>query len=393
MQKARDMTQSRAVWMLALGQTLAYACIFYIFAALIARWRAELGWPDSVFALGPTLAILVSAACAPFAGRAVDRGVGTWMMTGGAVLGAGFLVLLATTRAPQTYLLAWLGLGVSQAMSLYEACFAVLIRRFGPEARGAITRVTLVAGLASTLAFPAGAALSATLGWRGAVWVAVGTMLLAVAPLHLFGARALEVERLPGASVRRLAALDRLRDGRFWKLALLFSLLNLNHWTLLSFLIPILHEKGMGETLAVAVASCIGPAQVAGRFALMRAETRIGTRPATLLTLAAVVVASLMLLAAGLAAPLAFAFALTQGAAMGTMTILRPVIVSGTLGMEGYGATAGLMSIPTLLASAAAPVLGAFLLSQGGAVLLVAITTTLAMVALALAARLPRGAV
>ena len=46
-----------------------------------------------------------------------------------------------------------------------------------------------------------------------------------------------------------------------------------------------------------------------------------------------------------------------------------------------------------LLASAAAPVLGAFLLSQGGAVLLVAITTALAMAALALAARLPRGAV
>ena len=37
--------------------------------------------------------------------------------------------------------------------------------------------------------------------------------------------------------------------------------------------------------------------------------------------------------------------------------------------------------------------LGAFLLSQGGAVLLVAITTALAVAALALAARLPRGAV
>ncbi|MCF1708362.1 MFS transporter [Tabrizicola sp. J26] len=389
------MSVSRAVWMLALGQTLAYACIFYIFAALIVRWRAELGWSDSVFALGPTLAILVSAACAPFAGRAVDRGFGTWMMTGGALLGALFLAVLATTRSPQSYLLAWLGLGVAQAMSLYETCFAVLIRRFGPESRAAITRVTLVAGLASTLAFPAAAVLSASFGWRGAVWVAAGTMLLVVAPLHLIGARTLDGDRmaLQASAGRRIGALSRLRDGRFWQLALLFSLLNLNHWMLVSFLIPVLHEKGVGETLAVAVASCIGPAQVAGRFALMRAEARIGTRPAALLTLASVVVASLMLLAAGLAAPIAFAFALTQGAAMGTMTILRPVIVSSTLGMEGYGATAGLMSIPTLLASAAAPVLGAFLLSQGGAVLLVAATTALAAAALALAVRLPRGAV
>jgi hypothetical protein len=42
-----------------------------------------------------------------------------------------------------------------------------------------------------------------------------------------------------------------LRDGNFWRLAALFSLLNLNHWMLISFMLPVFAAQGLGAGLAV----------------------------------------------------------------------------------------------------------------------------------------------
>jgi predicted MFS family arabinose efflux permease len=266
-------------------------------------------------------------------------------------------------------------------------CFALLIRRFGLSARAAITQVTLVAGLASTLAFPAAAALTLALGWQGTVWVAVAVAGLIVLPLHLVGARTLARGPADGRLGTPAAADGRrvLRDGNFWRLAALFSLLNLNHWMLISFMLPAFAAQGLQAGLAVAAAACVGPAQVLGRLALMRSEARLGTALATRLTLGSIVTASVLLARAGVAPLLAFGFAAVQGAAMGVMTILRPVLVADGLGSRTYGATAGMMSIPTLLSSAAAPLLGAVLLAAGGTGLLIGAALVLALAAFGLA--------
>ncbi len=376
--------EARAVWLLALGQMLGYACFYYIFAALLVSWQAALGWDDALLALGPTIAILIAAGLAPFVGRAVDRGRGPVLMTAGALAGAVSLCVLAVAQEPRIYLLAWAGLGVTQAACLYEVCFALLIRRFGAGARVAITRVTLVAGLASTLAFPAGAALSHAFGWRGAIWVAVAVAIVAVAPLHFFGARTLARGPAEGrlADLRAPAPWAVLRKPGFARLATLFSLMNLNHWMLISFMLPVFAAQGLAPALAVAAAACIGPAQVLGRFALMQSESRLGTARATKLTLIAVVGASLLLAMAGVAPLLAFAFAAVQGAAMGVLTILRPMLVAERLGSGTYGAIAGMMSIPTLISTAAAPLLGAVLFAMGGEALLITVALVLALAAL-----------
>ncbi len=379
--------ERRAVWMLATGQTLGYACFYYIFAAMVVSWQDALGWDKAVLALGPTVAILVSAGLAPFVGRAVDRGHGPRLMVGGALAGAASLAVLAGVSHPWVYLAAWVGLGIAQASCLYEVCFALLIRRFGLAARSAITRVTLVAGFASTLAFPAAAALTPALGWQGTVWVAVAVTVLAIVPLHLAGAGIISQGPAQGREGAQFApaAWDVLRLADFWRLAAVFSLLNLNHWMLISFMLPVFAAQGLGAGLAVAAAACVGPAQVLGRLALMRSEARLGTGLATRLTLCAIVAASVLLALAGLAPLLAFGFAAVQGAAMGVMTILRPMIVADTLGSQTYGAIAGMMSIPTLLSSAAAPLLGALLLGAGGVGLLIGVALILALLALGLA--------
>jgi MFS family permease len=88
--------------------------------------------------------------------------------------------------------------------------------------------------------------------------------------------------------------------------------------------------------------------------------------------------------------PLIFAFALLQGAGIGAMSILRPVLTAEVLGERGFGTIAGALSVAPLFGAAAAPVLGAALLAQGGAGALIAAALAIAAVSLALALSLTR---
>lgn len=357
-----------AVWLLAVGQTLSYACLYYIFAALILSWEADLGWDRTVLATGPFLSIVIAATLAPFAGRLVDVGKGPEAMVAGAATGAGALALLALSQTPTAYLVSWALIGLAQSVALYETCFAFLIRRLGPHARAAIVRVTLVAGFASTLAFPAGATLSASIGWRGAVWVAAAVMAFVLVPLFVIAGRMLRrVEGAPDTREADKGALGRaLRSASFWILAIVFSLVALNHWMLVNYAVPIFVAQGASQPLAVFAASTVGPAQVAGRLVLMRFEARIGTTTATQITFLTMVAGTLALFLAGVQPWMIFAFTLIQGGAIGVMTILRPVLISEVMGPAGYGAIAGTIQIPALLAGALAPVLGAVMLDGFG---------------------------
>ena len=383
-----------AVWMLAVGQTLSYACLYYIFAALILSWEADLHWPRSLLATGPFIAIVISASLAPFAGRIVDIGRGPEVMVAGALLGAGALALLAVSWSPASYLASWALIGLAQSVTLYETCFAFLIRRLGPHARAAIVRVTLVAGFASTIAFPAGAGLSTWIGWRGAVWVAAAIMALVLVPLFAVAGRMLR--RVEGEPDRREAdrgALSRaLKAPVFWLLAAVFALVSLNHWMLISYAVPIFVEQGASEALAVLAASTVGPAQVAGRLVLMRVEARIGTAMATRITFAGMLLGTGALWLAGLEPSLIFAFTAIQGAAIGVMTILRPVLIAEVLGPAGYGAIAGTIQIPAMLAGASAPVIGAFVLDHAHVPGLITLSVLLVGASLALSVRLTREA-
>jgi MFS family permease len=118
--------------------------------------------------------------------------------------------------------------------------------------------------------------------------------------------------------------------------------------------------------MAAFAAACIGPSQVVGRLLFLMGEARVGNTRATLLALGSILAASLLLWAAGAAPVLIFAFALAQGAGAGLMSILRPMLIADILGRQGFGSISGAVAISPILASAAAPALGALMLTVGG---------------------------
>lgn len=372
---------------MALGQTLIYAATYYAFPALLPDLESATGWDKATLALGPTLAFALLAVLTPFAGRLIDLGLGGEMLVFGPLLAALGVAGLAFAATPLHWILAWIVIGAAQAGSLYETCFAFLTRRLGPGARAAITRITLVAGFAGTLAFPLGRVLGESLGGQGAMLVFAAMIVLGVVPLNLVAVtrlrrieRAAAIPRPPDLPGALRAA---MRKPAFWALSLAFGLAYLNHAILITYILPLLQDRGAGATLAATAAACIGPSQVAGRLALVAAGARISTGQAVLMSFAAVVLAALCLAFAGVALPLIFAFALVQGAGAGVMSILRPVLVAETLGRAGFGAISGAVAVAPILGAAAGPAIGAALLAQGGAGAVIAACGAMAVAGLA----------
>jgi MFS family permease len=385
-----------SVWLLAIGQTLTYAALYYAFAALLPDLETATGWSKAQLAAGPTLAFLVTAGLTPFTGRLVDRGWGGELLIWMPVLGALALVGLAFVQTPFAWLVLWAVIGVAQAGSFYETCFAFLTRRLGDGARAAITKVTLVAGFASTLSFPLGHALGRAYGGQGALVAFAVLVVLGAVPVNAYGV--VRLRRLQGVRVARSepepgALAEALRRPAFWAIAVVFGLTYLTHSVLITYALVLFQDRGAVEAIAVLAASCIGPAQVAGRVLLLMNERRVDNGRAMIWSLGAILLACGLLWVAGMAPLLIFGFAVMQGMGIGLCSILRPVLLAQMLGLRGFGAISGAAAVAPILGTAAGPVFGAMLLGLGGADAVYAACVAMSVVGLGLGVWLLQGRV
>lgn len=343
--------------------------MFYSFPALLLEWERDLGWSKTELSGAFTLSLVVSAMLAPVVGRLIDHGLGRFVFTGCALLGALCLVLLSKVTTLWQFYIVWLGLGFAMAGALYEACFAILTRAMGARAKRAITLVTLVAGFAGTVSFPSAYALAAVAGWRGAVLTFAAAVALVAAPLIWRGTRQAEQSResqAHPASLRTREALNILRKGTFWLLAVAFAVISLEHGILLTHLLPLLDERGFHGETAILAASMIGPMQVAGRLAMMAAERHVSILGIAAACYVALAIAALALLGAGAVPALLVAFVLFQGSGYGVTSIVRPVVTAEFLGRANFGVISGLLALPFVCGSAMAPTVAAFVWERGG---------------------------
>ncbi|MCP4877549.1 MAG: MFS transporter [Gammaproteobacteria bacterium] len=379
--------KDRPILLLAVAQTLIWACIYYSFPAMLLHWEEALGWSRADLTGAITLAVFLSAFCSPLYGRLIDAGKGALMMTTAAVLGGGCLIMLSQIEALWQFYLIWGVIGVCMAGSLYEPCFALITRARGEHAKRAIILVTLVAGFAGTISFPVAHSMSLAFGWRIAVMLFGLTAILLVAPLMWLGASA--VER--AGKARLIADVHPPTTQRsflyspvFWCLALGFGLGALMHGITLHHLLPILDERAIHPEVAIVAISFIGPMQVAGRLAMMAAERHVSNH-AIAITCFIMMASSVMLLIGAAVTPaLLIAFVLFFGGAYGMVSIIRPVIARELLGERQFGAKSGALALVYLTGSASAPFLGSLVWSWGGYDLLLPGLILLALMGLVL---------
>src|SRR5271167_5108590 len=178
------MRRSVVVGALGTAQTLAWGSSYYLPAILADPIAHGLDLSrTTVFGLFSG-ALLLSAVLGPAVGRAIDNHGGRGILALSNLVLATGLVLLGVAQGFATLALAWAALGMGMAIGLYDPAFATLTGLYGRAARGPITGITLIAGFASTVAWPLSALLEAHYGWRGACLVWSALHLLIGLPLN-----------------------------------------------------------------------------------------------------------------------------------------------------------------------------------------------------------------
>ena len=242
--------------------------------------------------------------------------------------------------------------------SLYDASFASAGRTLGLAARPVITGITLIGGFASTVGWPVGAVLVTQLGWRSMLVVYAATMLLAVLPLALL------IPRPPPAAGRAVpAGTPEAPTPGLVPFSGFLTVRALVQTTVSVYVPVLLAGMGLSTGDAVAIASLIGPAQVAARLGDVALGRWMTPLVATWVG-AGMLPLGVALLLSGLPPWVGgLLFVAGYGISNGILTICRGTLPLWLWGAEGYASRVGRIALPVLLAEAAAPVLAAPLVS------------------------------
>jgi MFS family permease len=375
------MNRSRAIVVAALGstQTLAWASSYYLPAILGAPIAAGLGLSTSMFFGIFSGSLLLQAAIGPWIGRLIDDYGGRSVLTASNLVIAAGLAALALAQGILGLTAAWLILGIGMAMGLYDPAFAALTRLYGRDARAAITGITLIAGFASTVGWPATAWFEHAFGWREACLIWAGLNLFVATPLNW-----LIIPLAPPLPPKGTAAIGtpeaEAQRGAMPILAFYFTATAFVTGAMAAHLPRFLESAGASEATAIAAGALVGPAQVAARlfeFGLLRAFHPVWS--ARIAALAHPIGAGIL----GLLGPTGVAlFALLHGAGNGLITIAKGTLPLAIFGPAGYGLRNGILSAPARLALSAAPFVFGLLLDRIG-VLAVLLSAGLSLAAAA----------
>jgi MFS family permease len=366
-------TPSRLQVVLALGttQTLAFGSTYYLPAILAVPMADALEVGVGVVYAAFSIALLVSGLLGPAIGRRIDRLGGRDVLVVSNLLFALGLGLLGVTTEPVLLFAGWLIIGVGMGMGLYEAAFSTLAGLYGQAARSPITGITLIAGFASTAAWPLTAWLDLAVGWRGACLFWAAVHLVVCLPLNRFLVPRPLLPVLPqkpeSAGDGAAGPQPRFRPGEVRIIATLgfvFAAAWFVSTALAAHLPRLLAETGVSPATALAASMLVGPAQVAARMVeyafLQRFHPLVSARLATMLH----PLGAAALLFTG--APAAFVFTILHGAGNGILTIAKGTLPLSLFGSEGYGWRQGLIAAPSRIAQAAAPFLMALAIDRLG---------------------------
>jgi MFS family permease len=352
----------RVVRVLSYTEIVSWGVLVYAFMVLATSIRDREGWPLTHLMAVFTMAQVVAAAAGLWVGRRLDRDGPRVVMTAGSALGVVALLAVAVAPGIAWFAAAWVLMGVAMSATLYTPAFTVLTHWAGGRRVRALTVVTLVAGLASTVFGPLAALLEAEGTWRTAYLVLAVPLATTVAA-HWWGLREpwsparAGVDDQPGRS----AASSLVRTPEFGLLVAAFTLAGFCVYAAVVNLVPLLTAGGLTPLTASVALGLGGVGQVAGRLVYGPVLDRIPVRPRTVLVVAAASATTLALAFSVRWAVLACAVSFAAGVARGIFTLIKATAVSDRWGTVDYGARSSILTGAVMVAAAFAPWLGALI--------------------------------
>jgi MFS family permease len=355
--------QRRVLVILCVTQIVSWGVLYYAFPVLAPSIAADTGWSIAAVTAAFSAGLVVSAIVGIPAGRWLDRFGPRPVMTIGAVLGVPAVVVIASTRSFPVFVAGWLLAGVAMAGTLYPAAFAALTRWWGSRRVTALTALTLLAGLSSTVFAPLSATLLEHLQWQRTYLVLAGVLAAVTIPAHFFGLRGPwpkpDTADQPAHGERSPEAIARSRP--FLLLTTAIALGTFTAFAVIVNQVPLLLERGLSTQVAAWALGLGGVGQVLGRLGYTRLAAATSTRLRGVLILALTAIATGLLGLLPGPAALLIAAAMLAGAARGILTLLQATAISDRWGAAHYGRLNGLLSAPAMFATALAPWAGAAL--------------------------------
>jgi MFS family permease len=358
----------QVVWVLSTVQVVSWGVLYYAFAALQSSIIDDTGWSSVAVTGAFSLSQLIAGGVGIWVGRHIDSHGPRRVMTAASLVALPGVAAVALAPSLSVFYGGWVLTGVAMAGTLYPPAFAALTYWGGEGRVRALTTLTLVAGLASTVFAPLASVLDDALGWRHAYLVLLRGLIVITVPLHWWGLNhpwgtAPRVELGQPHSPRRLhvdvAAVA--RSGPFLLLTLATALTGLAVFAVVINLVPMLVEQGMSRNLAALALGLGGVGQVAGRLGYARFAAATSVTGRGVIVIAGVSFATAALAMAPNSAALLIVLGMVLGLARGIYTLVQATAITDRWGPDGYGTLNGLLTAPALAASAVAPFAGAAL--------------------------------
>jgi predicted MFS family arabinose efflux permease len=355
-----DRRRLTVVGALGTAQTLAWGSSYYLPAILADPIAHDLGISSNWFFAAFSASLVISGLLGPRVGRQIDRVGGRQVLCMSNLVLAAGLALLGASQSVWTMSSAWLLLGIGMGLGLYDSAFGTLGRIYGSDARSAITGITLIAGFASTIAWPLSSFGLDTIGWRDTCYAWALAHVVIGLPLNLSLPRPETAHVADAPVVKPHIPIDRTM--------VMLSFAFAAAWTVTSAMaahLPrIVEAFGATPAQAVFAGMMIGPAQVASRVMeaslLKRFHPIVSTRLACIThPIGACVIG---IFGGGAAA----AFALLHGAGNGILTIARGTLPLAIFGPENYAYRLGLIGAPSRICQALAPLAFGLLIEPMG---------------------------
>ena len=359
------------VAVLSVVQIVSWGCLYYAFAALQSSITADAGWSSVAVTGAFSLAQFVSGGVGIWVGRHIDDFGPRKVMTAASLVAIPGVATVALSPNLFVFYLGWVLVGVAMAGTLYPPAFAALTHWGGDRRVRALTALTLVAGLASTVFAPLASGLDDWLGWRSAYLVLLAGLVLITVPLHWWGLnypwRTSHPATKPGAAPKdREDTAAIARSTPFLLLTAANALTALTAFAVLINLVPMLIEQGMSRNAAALALGLGGVGQVIGRLGYARFAAATSVTVRTVSVILAVAVATAALALAPPSAAVLIALGMVLGLARGIYTLIQATAITDRWGPAGYGTLNGILTAPALVASASAPFVGAALAQMLG---------------------------
>lgn len=361
------------------------------FTVYVKPIESDLGWSRAEISLAISLGAVAMGIGAPFIGRLIDRtGARIAMAVGAGVVGTCTILLSRSQSLPYFYaifIVSGLGQGGATLIPI-----SLVIANWFTLARGKALGIAMTGtGLGAMVMVPVTSWIVLHWGWRRS-YLIMGCLILLMVPLVLAfirtrpadmgllpdGARAAHGEPV---SVEGVSVGEAFRTPAFWLIGAMMVLAGLVAMGVGVHLMPYLTDLGHPEARASLIIAVVSGLTVLGKIGMGLVADRWGVRRSVALSFA-LILTGILLLTGARELPVAFAFALVYGVAIGAPLLINPALTAECLGLKHFGAVFGILTLLNTAGVAVGAVLTGVIYDVAGSYL-PAFTLFIALTALA----------